>query len=278
MNITFRSPPTPFPEVFRYLADELHRHGQLVETGHWQGMTNVPQTDTLELQNINLVYQIPESMEQLAEEVSPSKPWAEEQFKERIGGKPLNPGDTYQIWPWYRGNVERHKPGGFFSHTYMERFWPKRAGSKDTWEKDHRGIRFPYGDYEDVIELLGNYPGTRQAYLPIFFPEDTGGAHGDRVPCTLGYHFMRRRGKLHVNYPIRSCDLLRHFRDDVYMAARLAQHTIHKLWEHDPSTWESIKPGYLSMMMFSLHVFAPERATLLKVGHHPAADVIGGPT
>jgi thymidylate synthase len=74
-----------------------------------------------------------------------------------------------------------------------------------------------------VIDLLRDRPTTRQAFIPIWFPEDTGAHHGERVPCTLGYHLMARDGRLKIVYYMRSCDFLRHFRDDVYMAGRLCQ-------------------------------------------------------
>ncbi len=80
------------------------------------------------------------------------------------------------------------------------------------------GIRYNYGDFGDVIRLLQREPFTRQAFLPMWFPEDTGSVHGERVPCTIGYHFMRRGNYLHIVYYIRSCDYLRHFRDDIYVA------------------------------------------------------------
>src|SRR3546814_17811567 len=70
-------------------------------------------------------------------------------------------------------------------------------------------------------------PYTRQAYLPVWFPEDTGSASGQRVPCTLGYQFLIREtpaGKvLHIIYNMRSCDFMRHLADDIYMTIRLAQ-------------------------------------------------------
>ena len=71
------------------------------------------------------------------------------------------------------------------------------------------GIRFSYGDFNDVLDLLEKEPFTRQAFLPIWFPEDTGCHHGERVPCTIGYHFMRRGNFLSVVYMIRSCDYIR---------------------------------------------------------------------
>lgn len=124
------------------------------------------------------------------------------------------------------------------------------------------GIRYRYGDLNDVVSLLAKEPYTRQAYLPVFFPEDTGAHHGERVPCTLGYHFLLREGKLHINYFIRSCDYLRHFRDDVYLAGRLCQWIVHQLivkeaWTGatEQALWGNVTPGTLTMFISSLHVF-----------------------
>jgi thymidylate synthase len=87
----------------------------------------------------------------------------------------------------------------------------------------HNGIRYEYGDLMDVVEQLRKNLYTRQAVLPVFFPEDTGNINNVRVPCSLHYHFMFRQGLLHMRYDMRSCDFVRHFRDDVYLAARLLQ-------------------------------------------------------
>jgi hypothetical protein len=135
------------------------------------------------------------------------------------------------------------------------------------WAED----RYPYGDLDDVVSLLAREPYTRQSYLPVWFPEDTGAVPGERVPCTLGYHFILRRGQLHCFYPMRSCDLLRHFRNDVYMAVRLTQWILEELVKvqgydeaHEPVggpkpfDWSSVTPGLLTMHMVSLHVFEPD--------------------
>ena len=140
----------------------------------------------------------------------------------------------------------------------LEGYWPKFAG--DEAAGLHRGIRWEYGDLNDVIYLLMKEPDTRQAYLPIFFPEDTGVGDGGRKPCTLGYQFIVRDQRLHCYYPMRSCDLMRHYRDDEYLTVRLM------LWVLDqcrrqsdiqpgPNVWDNIKPGTLTMHMTSLHCF-----------------------
>ena len=229
-----------------------------VDTGHWQAMEGLPMTKTIEMQNVCLDYDMPEYVDQLLDEVKPNMPWAEDHFQERVGGDPTNPGEQYMNWPHWRGG---HTKGNLFSHTYQERFWPKTAG-RDSEEYFMEGIRYPYGDLQDVVELLLRQPHTRQAYLPVFFPEDTGSVPQERVPCTLGYHFMVRQERLHCSYFIRSCDLLRHFRDDVYLAVRLAQWVRNTCQEQDEkydaegfSFWNGTGMGNLMMVIPSLHIF-----------------------
>lgn len=259
-------------EDFEYWFTRLARElitAPAVDTGHWQALKGVPQTKTHEIHNAVLEFDMPPVAEQAANMVMPNLPWAEDHFAERVGGLPLNPGVQYRNWPYYRGNVEQHQNAGEeqFSHTYMERLWPREASSAGD---DKRvvtqycgwGIRYRCGDLEDVINLLQREPHTRQAYVPLWFPEDTG-AHADqRVPCTLGYHFMLRQDRLHCFYPIRSCDLLRHFRDDVYMAMRLTQWMIHKCQDGGGNAWKAVLPGQLTMFIPSLHVFEGDMPSL----------------
>lgn len=262
------------------LGQILLEKGRPVDTGHWQALKNVPHTKSIELMNVVYQLGIPETHVQLADIVKPNLPWAEDHFQERVAGEPTNPGDQYMNWPWYHPDWEAQKQREFdpdcpepgyavntapstFSHTYQERMWPRSAGDRgpalDEWvqsrpnQVDRMGIRFRYGDLEDVAELLTEEPHTRQAYLPIWFPEDTGAHHGERVPCTLGYHFLLRDDKLHINYFIRSCDFLRYFRDDVYMASRLCQWMLGRL---QISSWsDDVVPGTLTMFISSLHIF-----------------------
>ena len=131
----------------------------------------------------------------------------------------------------------------------MERYWPKHAGEHDGPE----GIRFAPGELSDVVEHLTNNPETRQAYLPIWFPEDTGVVHGERVPCTLGYHFLHRHGYLHMTYYIRSCDFTRHFRDDLYLSLRLQIYMMDCL--RVQPNWEGIRPGMFVFHCVSMHCF-----------------------
>lgn len=132
----------------------------------------------------------------------------------------------------------------------------------DLEEDARRGIRFYYGDLADLVLLLKENPRSRQAYLPVWFPEDlTAAVEGERVPCTLGYHFMVTPDqKLDCMYPMRSCDFIRFFRDDIYMAGRLMQ------W-----IGEQIKvdAGVLTMHIANLHAFVGDQMFLEGVAQVP---------
>lgn len=244
-----------------FLEEGLH---DKVDTGHWQALKDVPMTQTRELRGLLLKYDIPETIQELQDEVKPNLPWAEDHFMERVSGQPLNPGEQYKNWPWYQGNVEAHKADGEFSHTYMERYWPVWANTS----QPRVGIRYRFGDLDDVIDLLIREPTTRQAYLPVWFPEDTGAAYGQRVPCSLGYHFMLRGGKLHCFYAMRSCDFVRYLRDDIYLTSRLVQWMLSAVISEDAlasltdieaqrhlDLWSDVEAGELSMTISSLHIF-----------------------
>lgn len=236
--------------------DKLYHLGREVKQENWQS-TKSPD-NTWELLNHSLGFQIPIDIEQLRLMVRPNLPWADMQFEERVGGEPLNPGESFKEWPHYKNtnySDDTHREKDKFSHTYMERFWPKNKTS----DLERGGIRFKYGDYQDVKRLLAKDPSTRQAFLPIWFPEDTGVVHGERVPCSLGYHFIIRNGFIHLTYYIRSCDFLRHFRDDIYMACRM----VYDICEYIKKSSDiEILPGLFTMHIVSLHVFMKERGLL----------------
>lgn len=226
----------------------------VVGVGEWQSIQNkdLPQANTIEVEDFSFKVYLPEDVNEWARRVLPNLPWAEEHFQERISGLPHNPPPSAARWPYAQQNNSQFKSEEKFSHTYPERIWPKWAAEwphSDGLEINH-GIRYDYGDLDDVIRLLRERPGTRQAYLPIWFPEDTGAVEGQRVPCTLGYHFLVRNGQLKIVYYIRSCDFYRHFRDDVYMAGRLGQYVAESV---------GAKPSSLVMHISSLHIFEPER-------------------
>lgn len=238
----------------------------VVNTGHWQGVdvSENQDMDTFEVLHYSFKAPVPDSVKELDMEVKPNQPWAENHFLERVAGVGVNPGETYKEWPFYKHRKENDKfrtENEMFTHTYMERYWPNHITNGVDDNRELKGVRYRYGDLRDLIDLLHRQPHTRQAYLPVWFPEDTGAFHQGRVPCTLGYHFIHRNGNLDIVYYIRSCDLVRHFKDDVYLTGRLLQWVIGELQERSYK-WTSIKPGALVMHITSLHMFRADRRAL----------------
>lgn len=236
--------------------------GEQVKPKFWQAtdVSAKPEAEMRELLYINFSAPIPSDLWKLEAEVNPNMPWAEDHFQERVGGRPVNPGTTWVDWPW-SNSADKHRisqgNNGKFNHNYMERYWPKLAGYpvievNAGLHPVHTGIRYEYGDLLDVVSLMSRDILTRQAYMPVFFPEDTGAIHGGRVPCSIGYHFMVRDNKLNVVYQLRSCDLFRHFRDDLYLTARLTQWVQEEL---KLSYKIGVDLGNIYVMISSLHLF-----------------------
>lgn len=260
-----------FDDNFRLLQSDLLQESPF-NVGEWQSQKvgDNPMQHMRELLNVSLEVGLPSSPELLAAMTGAHLPWAEDHFLERVGGVPLNPSPSEEWWPFAQKVNRDHKSeeGGAFSHTYPERIWPKYANTPAPSARAHRGIRFEYGDLNDVVNQLFASPNTRQAFLPIWFPEDTGAVHGKRVPCTLGYHFQIRNNQLTITYYMRSCDLLRHFQDDVYMAGRLAQWVAarinaKRIIDLDVrELLEPVVPVELVMHIANLHVFEGDIAMM----------------
>lgn len=259
------------------LAFLAGRDTKRVDVGEWQStdVSDRPEMVTHELQDVVIEWEhLPQSVEALQAAVPANQPWAENHFLERVSGTPYNPPPSHEIWPHAVQGNQSFIKGTRFSHTYPERMWPKYAGRAfdsgfGPGEPLH-GIYFKYGDLDDVVDLLTRNPLTRQAYLPIWFPEDTGVYHGQRVPCTLGYHFLIRNGKLTITYFIRSCDFRRHFADDVYLAVRLAQWVARDLSEQlQESQGLQVRADRLIMHVVSLHVFEGD-LRLMHAGYSPS--------
>lgn len=238
-----------------------------VAIGEWQSQKLDDSMKMRELHNVAFTMDLPSSQVILADITGAHLPWAEDHFRERVSGEPMNPAPSEAWWPFARKQNTEHKSedGQKFSHTYPERMWPKFAEVAEVlvndggpgyqmWgpERINQGIRFDYGDLSDVINQLATSLHTRQAYLPIWFPEDTGSVHGKRVPCTLGYQFTVRDDRLSITYFMRSTDLLRHFQDDIYMAGRLAQWVADQLAD---KLNRDISVSTLTFHTVNMHVF-----------------------
>lgn len=254
-----------FNDVIKWTAQQMYDYSYEVHTEKWQGkeIKHDPKYTMIETLNLSFSCQMSPDIKVIGEQINPNFAWADEHFEERVGGLPLNPPPSHERWPYAQKNNEEFGGLKKFSHTYPERIWPKFAS--DIPNSKMTGIRYNYGDFNDVVSLMAREPFTRQAFLPIWFPEDTGSVTGERVPCSIGYHFIRRGDYVHVVYYIRSCDFFRHFRDDIYLCAKKVFWLIDKLKEIDPKNWNHIKPGMLTFHCTSLHAWAVEKPLLKKI-------------
>ena len=242
--------------IFKDIVD----HGEDTPAGMWQGTDSMKDQIMLVLRNYDFSFICPITELELLDKTKADQDWVRLHMTERMDGEPSNPGESYKIWPY----AVLKEGDGFitkktFSHTYQERFWPKKANDLLPYMEGHEnnhGLRFELGDYNNLLETLKDNPLTRQAYLPIFFPEDTYAASiNERVPCTLGYLFYKSHGKLHINYYIRSCDGYRHLRNDIYFTARLLQITASIIDE---------EVGEVNFYCANLHIFKNDLYNLKK--------------
>lgn len=240
-------------QAIRNSFEDLKNYGEIARSQKWQAI-DTPD-DLWEVINQYIKMDMPETIEELGKECRADLPWAEDHFQERIDPNcNHNPGYQYQNWPYYKVNTEdndskfRKEGENYFSHTYMERFWPDKS-IKGTGK-----MAYNYGDFADTIEKLKKDNGTRQAFFAIWHPQDQAD-DGVRLPCTIGYHFLIRNGKLHIAYLIRSCDIMRHFKNDIYMTVRLAQYVRDQV---DPN----LQLGQMNMWIGSLHCWNVEKALL----------------
>lgn len=256
-----------FERAYQQLRFKMVHQAVKVHTETWQRIDISQKPDAVTYELMDVHFRVPlgdQPLEHWRYTIKPNLPWADDHFeRERVSGHPINPGETWKTWPWSLSADKHRTMGEQFSHSYAERYWPKMANFTeggilpDAFSVNRRqGIRYLYGDLNDVIYLLAREPHTRQAVLPVWFPEDTGVTHGERVPCSLTYQFLMRGGHLHVIYTIRSCDFYRHFRDDIYLTVRLLLWILEKLRNlESPMDWEKVQPGLFTMQIGSLHAF-----------------------
>ena len=159
--------------------------------------------------------------------------WAQAEFLERVRalGK-INPGEAWKLRPevWEEFLVD-----GKFDYSYNERL---------CWNDNL---------YRVEAELKRN-PDTRQAWLPIFHATDVKYYGGKkRIPCSLGYFFMVREGKLSLTYIQRSADAVKHFGNDVYLAFKMMEYMARRV---------GVEPDKLTHHIFSLHAYKRDWKTL----------------
>lgn len=214
-----------FEEIKRDLAEMgIWVHPKTMQDKNVEGN---PDYETTELQNY--CYTILDAKS--SEIPNVTQPWADAEFKERItdpedAGGFINPGEAWKlrdnIWGEFFHN-------GKFGYSYNELIW-----RNDQFHK--------------IISRLKADPDSRQLWLslwdPTRDPDLLGGV--SRVPCSLGYAFQVREGKLNMHYVMRSCDFSTHFPNDVYLAIKLLEY-VAEITGHEV--------GSFTHTIFSLHVY-----------------------
>lgn len=149
--------------------------------------------------------------------------WAEEDFKERISTKCMNPGEAYKL----RDVWEEFVHDGKFSYSYPERI---------------------NDQIERVVACLSETPSSRNAIISLWDPnidkERIGGKM--RVPCSMYYQILIRDGKVNMLYNIRSNDLMTHWCWDVYLAIKVQEYVASKL---------GLPTGWFIQQIGSLHSY-----------------------
>ena len=176
---------------------------------------------TLELQNYSFtILNTSDAIDHV-----PNRDWALAEFEERIAKEFTNPGEAYKkrvnIWEEFL-NEE-----GKFDYTYNE-----RINAFDQLNK--------------VIKELKENPDTRQAIIQIHEPKDVDSMRKNRIPCSMYYQLMVRRGQLDIIYNMRSSDFDTHFRNDIFLATALRDYIAKKI---------GIPSGLFHMNSGSLHRF-----------------------
>jgi thymidylate synthase len=114
-----------------------------------------------------------------------------------------------------------------FSYTYSERLRDARV--------------------ENILKDMKEHPHSRQIYISIWNPLFDGPRLGKRrVPCSLGYQLMRRKGQLDIAYHMRSSDFTTHFDNDVWLALKLLEWFCEEL---------ELPMGSFTHKIGSLHVY-----------------------
>jgi len=180
-----------------------------------------------------------------------TRDWADAEFKERISGKPLNPGKAWELnkpmWEEFLVSKFTNSSELYFDYTYAERM----SAFADYIDVNGNDIGFTI--LKNIETLLKEDPDTRKAVLSIYNAElDNNNLDGKaRIPCSMYYQFLiRPNGKgekvCNIIYNQRSADFVGHFGDDVYLAWRLMEYVAGAV---------GVKPGYLYHQIGSLHSY-----------------------
>lgn len=211
-----------FKEALNEVKRDLAEMGVKVHPHTYQDkwVADNPDFATLELQNYIYTVLNPDP-----NDLEPTQPWANVEFTERISRIPCNPGSA---WRW-RPEVweEFLEEDGKFAYTYSERM---------------------HFQTDKLIQEARVNPDSRQLFLSIWNPKIDAPRIGGqrRIPCSLGYLFQIREGRVNMTYLMRSCDFVTHLVNDIYLATKLLHYFAERIER---------PVGRFTHYIASLHIF-----------------------
>lgn len=179
--------------------------------------------ETLELSGYSFAIMDTADLDQMVEDRGLSLEWCYADLKERLSKERINPGEAYKL----RGEWEEFVHNGEFAYTYNERLRYQVDKTIDVLKFDH--------DSRQAVVTI--YEGTKDS-------ENRAGIK--RVPCSMYYQFLIRKGKLDVIYTMRSSDFMTHFPYDIWMATKLRDHIAEQV---------GVETGRMIFFSGSLHAY-----------------------
>lgn len=166
------------------------------------------------------------------------------EFAERMKGESKNPGCAYltrkEIWDEYLHD-------GYFSYTYSDRL--SRQISRIIYELQQRPET-----RQAIMTIHSNIRPAADHRIETTLSEDALKMGGKgRVPCSLYYQLMIRRGLMDFIYSMRSCDFLIHFVVDIAIATKIQDWFADKL--------ELKGTGEFTYFVGSLHAYQKDMKT-----------------
>ena len=150
--------------------------------------------------------------------------FAEFDVQDRLSPLPVNPGKAIGLDT--TGVLRDHlRQDGRLDYTYSERMWYQ---------------------INIIVDLLKRKPETRQAFISIWdSKEDITNLESKRVPCSIGFHFLLRNGRLNLVYSMRSLEVTKCLGNDIYTSTRLLEEIAARV---------GVEVGTVTFSVGSLHI------------------------
>lgn len=200
---------------------------------------------TLELQNY--AYTV---LEPNLADLNPVLPWAQGEWVERVQGIEFNPVNPGAAWTT---RTDEHIKWFEFLEIDGEAL-PTGVSLKNTSPKGPSRFAYNYSERLAVnqqvwriIRELRKNPTSRQLYIAMWDPHTDPHRLGhNRVPCSIGWHFLLRDHHINMTYTMRSCDLITHWDNDVWLAVKLQMYI---------AQGANIEMGQFCQFVHSFHVY-----------------------